>query len=139
MTRHIIKVEYMPASFMKWALVLPCGSRVRLSESITATPLSLIGVAEVEQTADEENGTLRHSVSLAASVRESHAALFSALMKQPVAFLLTAADGTQYVMGLTSAPHPVVRLTDRRVQPSGKTKLTFSAKWSGIHPLLEVV
>ncbi len=127
MLRHIIKIEYFPASFQKWAVPLPCGTRLLLPEVIVGTRLPLASLAAVEVTDEVENGTRRYTTKLTATLRCPYAEVQEALTRRHLSLRLTAADGTQYIMGLACRPHPLIRVS-----------ATLTSTWTGIHPLLEV-
>lgn len=133
--RYITHVDVCPANHLRLAHPLQDGVHFYAPSYIPWEHVCISGLAGLEVTDEVEDG-MRTYTSKLTFVSEER----SALPAGPVAFRLTAADGTQFVMGSAERPHPVITISDSHpAKASSVCACTYTAQWqSPFAPLIIV-
>lgn len=108
MLRYIKNVEWCDARHLHLAVPMIDNIKVYCADYMPYEPLPVVGLASLEVSDDIENGVRVWTSKLSLTLPDRIAS-----PDYPVSFRLTAVDGTQYLMGLSNRPHPVVRFDDK--------------------------
>lgn len=135
MIRYIIRAEYMPAKHLKLAQPLPAVQKVVINDYMPWIRLPLVGLASLES-ADELQQSARiftHKLACTIPARIT-------LPECPLAWRVTSADGTRYLLGSYDKPFPVWSQTDKFPdRTSDKTVCTLNVQFTTQLPLMEMV
>lgn len=133
--RYITRLDTCPANHLRTAVPLIDGTHLYAPSYIPWEPLCISGLAGLEVTDAVEDGVRTVTTKLTATLAER-----CALPKGPVGFRATAADGTQFVIGLSERPHPVITIGDSHpARASSTCACTLTATWeSPFAPLIIV-
>lgn len=135
MLRHIKKIEVCSAHHLKWALPLPEAQKALLREYIPFKPLCTADLVTADVEDVQENGVRTWTTKITAVLPARPAP-----WTNPVAFRLTAVDGTQYLVGLPESPYPVVTFKDTHPdKASGRCACVLTVTWHAAWPMLELV
>ncbi len=123
--RYINRVDICPAKHLRTAHPLADGAHIYAPSYIPWTRLCISGLAGLEVSDAVEDGVRTVTSKLTFTMAEC-----PAMPRGPVAFRLTAADGTQYVLGLSEMPHPVVGIAATHPnRASSVCAYTVTAAW----------
>lgn len=134
MIRFIKKVEWCEAKHLHLAVPLPDNISVYCEDYMPYRELPIVGLASME-VADKVDKGRRVWTSKVSATLPSRPSVPNA----PMSIRLTAVDGTQYIMGLSSRPHPVITVQDKFPDsPTGQCSCIFSATMQGSMPILRI-
>lgn len=102
MLLHIIRVDYCEAYHLRRATYIEQTHSIAIADPLPWTRLCTAGLSALETTENVEKGVRTPSAKLTATLPEP-----LAQPTRPLAFLLTCADGRQYVLGKPCAPYPL--------------------------------
>lgn len=132
MNKYIAKIEWCPARHLSLATPMPDNLRVYLTDYMPYEELCIVGLASLEISDEIVSGVRVWTSKVVATLPERISAPDAA-----VSLRLTAVDGTQYIMGLSDRPHPVVAFDDKHPSsPSGQCACAISAVLKGPLPAL---
>ena len=104
MLLYIPKIEYCEAKHLKSAIYLPDHFKVVLKEVMPWREVPIVGLAALETGDELDNGVRLHTQKLTATLDTEYVFPHS-----PIAFLITAVNGTQYLIGTSDAPFPLIQ------------------------------
>ena len=104
MLLHINRIEYCEARHIASAIIVPQTSMAIIKEVAPWREIPIAGLAELETSQEQEEGTRSFNASLTATLCGD---AFE-LPQRPIAFRLTCANGRQYLLGTAESPHPFV-------------------------------
>ena len=133
MLRYINKVEWCAAKHLHLAVPMVDNLTVYCADYMPYEPLPMIGLAELEISDAMENGVRLWSTKLVLTLPERISS-----PSNPFSFRLTATDGTQYILGLSERPHPIVTFSDKH--PNGancQCACTMNVSLKGPIPALQ--
>ena len=104
MLLYIHKIEYCEAKHLKSAIFLPDHFKVILKEVMPWREVPIVGLAALETGDELDNGVRLHTQKLTATLDTEYVFPHS-----PIAFLITAVNGTQYLIGTSDAPFPLIQ------------------------------
>ena len=103
MLLHINRIDYCEANHLVSAIVLPETASVLIREPMPWQRLPMVGLATLETSEAVEKGVRKHTAKLSATLCGGRLALPS----HPLAYLLTCANGRQYLLGTADPPFPL--------------------------------
>lgn len=134
MLLHIKKIEVCSAHHLIWVLPLPEARKALLYEYIPFRPLCTVGLVTAEVEDAQENGVRTWTTRITAVLPARPAP-----WRNPVAFRLTAADGTQYLVGLSESPYPAVTFKDTHPDKAAtRCACVLTVTWHAACPMLEL-
>lgn len=104
MLLHINHIEYCEARHIASAIIVLQTSLAIIREVAPWREIPIAGIAELETSQEQEEGTRSFNASLTATLCGD---AFE-LPQRPIAFRLTCANGRQYLLGTAESPHPFV-------------------------------
>ena len=104
MLLHLNRIEYCEARHIASAIIVPQTSMAIIKEVAPWREIPIAGLAELETSQEQEEGTRTFNTSLAATLCGD---AFE-LPQRPLAFRLTCANGRQYLLGTAEPPHTFV-------------------------------
>jgi hypothetical protein len=104
MLLYIHKIEYCEAKHLKSAIFLPNHFKVILKEVMPWREVPIVGLAALETGDELDNGVRLHTQKLTATLETEYV-----FPQSPIAFLITAVNGMQYLIGTPDAPFPSVQ------------------------------
>ena len=104
MLLYIHKIEYCEAKHLKSAIFLPNHFKVILKEVMPWREVPIVGLAALETGDELDNGVRGHTQKLTATLEKEYV-----FPQSPTAFLITAVNGTQYLIGTADAPFPLIQ------------------------------
>ena len=97
--------------------------------------LPIVGLAKLTASEEEKDGTRTHTTTLAATLCLT--AFEPSRPRRPMAYKLTAADGSEWLLGTCEAPFPLTTFRKSLAdKPAGEQSVQLEAKLSGPLPLL---
>lgn len=97
--------------------------------------LPILGLAKISATEEEKDGTRTHTTTLTATPCLHQAEPSRPL--RPMVYKLTAADGSEWLLGTCEAPFPLTTFRKSLAdKPAGEHSVLLEAKLSGPLPLL---
>lgn len=134
MVRYIKKIEWCAARHLHLATPSPDNLSVFCTDYMPYKTLPIVGLASIEVSDKVDNGCRKWTSKLSCllQVRPS-------VPQEPMSFRLTAVDGTQFIMGLSDRPHPIVNIHDACAdRPGGQCDCTLTATLNGPIPMLKL-
>lgn len=132
--KNIVKIAVADARRFKDMTVIP-GTGVMIERLHYFQSLPLVGLAACTDTTKTSNKSRLHTVTLTALLSSGFDDEYRDLV-----FMLTAADGTRYILGGNERPYPIVSTTDnypgKTTEPSG---CSITVEWVSTHGLLRVL
>ena len=104
MLLYIHKIEYCEAKYLKSAIYLPDHFKVILKEVMPWREVPIVGLAALETGDELDNGVRLHTQKLTATLETEYV-----FPQSPIVFLITAVNGTQYLLGPSDAPFPLIQ------------------------------
>ena len=104
MLLYIHKIEYCEAKHLKSAVYIPNYFKVILKEVMPWREVPIVGLAALETGGEVENGVRLHTQKLTATLETEYV-----LPQMPTAFLITAVNGMQYLIGTANSPFPLIQ------------------------------
>ena len=104
MLLYIHKIEYCEAKHLKSAIYLADHFKVILKEVMPWREVPIVGLAALETGDELDNGVRLHTQKLTATLETEYV-----LPQSPTVFLITAVNGTQYLLGTSEAPFPLIQ------------------------------
>lgn len=97
--------------------------------------LPILGLAKLSATEEEKDGTRTHTTTLTATLCLT--AFEPTRPLRPMVYKLTAADGSEWLLGTCEAPFPLTTFRKSLAdKPAGEQSVQLEAKLSGPLPLL---
>lgn len=97
--------------------------------------LPILGLAKLSATEEEKDGTRTHTTTLTATLCLT--AFEPTRPLRPMAYKLTAADGTEWLLGTCEPPFPLTTFaTTLGAKPGGEHYVQLEARLTGPLPLL---
>lgn len=97
--------------------------------------LPIHGLAKLTATEEEKDGTRTHTTTLTATLCLT--AFEPSRPQRPMAYKLTAADGTEWLLGTCEPPYPLTTFTTTRSAKAGSEQsVQLEARLEGPLPLL---
>ena len=130
----IQKVEIADASALPSMMILPKGECHIVNTSMF-TEFNTKGLVDVTVKDELSNNQLVYTTTV-----EFNTCIKTTEGMRRKAFLLTAADGTRYVVGTGSRPYPVI--TESNPFPDRPTESMLkkvTVKWTAPHPMLRII
>lgn len=133
MIRFIKKVEWCDAKHLHLAVPLPDNISVYCEDYMPYRELPIVGLASMEVADKVDNGRRVWTSKVSATLQER-----PSVPNTPMSIRLTAIDGTKYIMGLSSRPHPVITVQDKVSESTtGLCSCVFMATMEGAMPILK--
>ena len=104
MLLYIHKIEYCEAKHLKSAIFLPNHFKVILKEVMPWREVPIVGLATLETGDELDNGVRLHTQKLTATLETEYV-----FPQSPTVFLITAVNGTQFLIGTADAPLPLIQ------------------------------
>ena len=104
MLLYIHKIEYCEAKHLKSAFFLPNHFKVILKEVMPWREVPIVGLAALETGDELDNGVRLHTQKITATLETEYV-----FPQSPTVFLITAVNGTQYLLGTSDAPFPLIQ------------------------------
>ena len=104
MLLYIHKIEYCEANHLKSAIFLPNYFKVILKEVMPWREVPIVGLAALETGDELDNGVRLHTQKITATLETEYVFPHS-----PIVFVITAVNGTQYLIGTADAPFPLIQ------------------------------
>ena len=134
MIRFINKIEWCDAKHLHLAVPLSDNISVSCVDYMPYQELPIVGLASMEVSDKVDNGCRVWASKVTATLQTR-----PSIPKTLVSIKLTAVDGTQYIMGLSERPHPVVTVQDKcSGTPNGQCSCTWTATLQGPIPILKL-
>ena len=89
---------------MKSAIFLPNHFKVILKEVMPWSEVPIVGLAALETGDELDNGVRLHTQKITATLETEYV-----FPQSPTVFLITAVNGTQYLIGTADAPYPLIQ------------------------------
>lgn len=97
--------------------------------------LPILGLAKLSATEEEKDGTRTHTTTLTATLCLT--AFEPSRPQRPMAYKLTAADGTEWLLGTCEPPYPLTTFaTTLSAKPGSEHSVQLEARLTGPLPLL---
>ena len=119
MLLYIHKIEYCEAKHLKSAIFLPNHFKVILKEVMPWREVPIVGLAALETGDELDNGVRLHTQKLTATLETEYVFPVS-----PSVFLITAVNGTQYLIGTADAPYPLIQQNTILSSNAGENAIT---------------
>ena len=119
MLLYIHKIEYCEAKHLKSAIFLPNHFKVILKEVMPWREVPIVGLATLETGDELDNGVRLHTQKLTATLETEYV-----FPQSPTAFLITAVNGTQYLIGTADAPFPLIQQSTILSSNAGENAIT---------------
>lgn len=119
MLLYIHKIEHCEAKHLKSAIYLPDQFKVILKEVMPWREVPIVGLAALETGDELDNGVRLHTQKLTATLETEY--VFPQLH---TVFLITAVNGTQYLIGSSDAPFPLIQQNTILPSNAGENAIT---------------
>jgi len=119
MLLYIHKIEYCEAKHLRSAIFLPDHFKVILKEVMPWREVPIVGLAALETGDELDNGVRMHMQKLTATLETEYV-----FPQSPTAFLITAVNGTQYLLGTSDAPYPLIQQNTILSSNAGENAIT---------------
>ena len=119
MLLYIHKIEYCEAKHLRSAIFLPDHFKVFLKEVMPWREVPIVGLAALETGDEFDNGVRLHMQKLTATLETEYV-----FPQSPTAFLITAVNGTQYLLGTSDAPYPLIQQNTILSSNAGENAIT---------------
>ena len=119
MLLYIHKIEYCEAKHLKSAIYLPDHFKVILKEVMPWREVPIVGLAALETGDELDNGVRLHTQKLTATLETEYVFPVSSSV-----FLITAVNGTHYLIGTTDAPFPLIQQNTILSSNAGENAIT---------------
>lgn len=135
MLLYIHKIEYCEAKHLKSAIYLPNHFKVILKEVMPWREVPIVGLAALETGDELDNGVRLHTQKLSATLETEYV-----FPQSPTVFLITAVNGTQYLIGTADAPYPLIQQNPNfESNTGGNTATEFVVSSSSKIPTLSLL
>lgn len=104
MLLYIHKIEYCEAKHLKSVIYLPDHFKVILKEVMPWREVPIVGLAALETGDELDNGVRLHTQKITATLETEYV-----FPQSPTVFLITVINGTQYLLGTSDAPFPLIQ------------------------------
>lgn len=133
---QIVQVHWTEAYFLSDVVVQRFARPSALALStVPWRRVPIEGLAKLTATEEEKNGTRTHTTTLTATPCLQQAEPSRPL--RPMVYKLTAADGSEWLLGTCEAPFPLTTFRKSLAdKPAGEQSVQLEAKLSGPLPLL---
>ena len=119
MLLYIHKIEYCEAKHLKSAIFLPNHFKVILKEVMPWREVPIVGLATLETGDELDNGVRLHTQKLTATLETEYV-----FPQSPTVFLITAVNGTQFLIGTADAPLPLIQQNTVLSSNAGENTIT---------------
>ena len=135
MITFIKKIEWCDAKHLHLAVPLPDNISVYCEDYMPYKSLPIVGIASMEVSDKVDNGYRIWTSKVSATLQSR-----PSVPNTPISVRLTAVDGTKYIMGLSSRPHPVITVQDKCADTlGGKCSCTLIVTMQGAIPILREI
>lgn len=134
MIRNIKKIEWVKLTNPATLAILPGKAKVFLQGQI-CTKVNIVGLASMQVTENMKNGIRLYTTKITATLpaRLPHDS-------NPKAVKLTDVLGKKYLVGLSSAPYPLITQEDKFAdKASEKSACTLSITLTSSYPAMEII
>ena len=134
MIRFIKTIEWCDARHLHLATPLPDNLSVFCTDYMPYKTLPIVGLASMDVSDKVDSGCRVWTSKISATLQDR-----PSVPTMPKSIRLTAVDGTQYIMGLSERPHPVITIQDScSDKASGQCCCTLNAVMVGPIPILKL-